>query len=369
MKLTAVDLFCGCGGISEGLRSAGFDIIGGADNNPKYAITYVKNFPTTRFVGGSVAEIVPEDFCRIVGINPSEVDLLAGGPPCQGFSKNVPRSQREIDSKNNLLVNTFLNYCEILRPKAILMENVAEMRNGFGEVYTRNIFRRLTTAGYIVSESVVNAADYGVPQRRKRAFFVALRGEMEPFVFPWAKYSNETDLFTDPYRTVADAIFDLPSLKDGEGSEEMQYSAPATTQFQKEMRKDSKTIWNHMTRKLAQKQFDRLATLSPGQGIKDLPSNLRPKGGYSGAYGRLSWDMVAPTITRWVFHPGSGRWGHPQDIRILTTRETARIQSFPDSFKFFGSFNDMAGQLGNAVPPLVAKAIGESIKQRLLSRK
>lgn len=369
MSLTAIDLFCGCGGISEGLREAGFEILGGADNNPKYSITYAKNFPSTKFVGDSIAEIDPEDFCSMVGAKPNEIDLIAGGPPCQGFSKNVPRSQREIDSKNNLLVTTFLSYCEAIRPRAILMENVAEMRNGFGEVYTQSIFKRLGTAGYTVSESVVNAAEYGVPQKRRRAFFVGIRGDVDPFVFPCARYSVEGDMISEPYRNITDAIGDLPRLMDGEGAEEMEYVVSPKTTYQKEMRKDGNILWNHLTRKLAEKQFERLSLLNPGEGIKDLPDRLRPKGGYSGAYGRLTWDMVAPTITRWVFHPGSGRWGHPEDIRILTTRETARIQSFPDSFRFFGSFNDMAGQLGNAVPPLVAKVIGESIKQRLFARK
>lgn len=366
MRFTAIDLFCGCGGISEGLREAGFEIVAGADNNPKYSITYTKNFPSTSFVGDSVAAIAPEEFCRLVGVEANGVDLLAGGPPCQGFSKNVPRSQREIDSKNNLLVNTFLSYCEAIRPKAILMENVAEMRNGFGEVYTQGIFTRLGAAGYTVSESVVNAADYGVPQRRRRAFFVGLLGDVEPFVFPRPQFAGASDMFNESYRTIKDAISDLPRLKDGEGAVEMNYGCDPRNQYQAQMRNGTETLHNHLTRKLAEKQFKRLSLLKPGQGIKDLPDDLRPKGGYSGAYGRLTWDMVAPTITRWVFHTGSGRWGHPEDIRILTTRETARIQSFPDSFKFFGSFNDMAGQLGNAVPPLVAKTIGAAIRERLL---
>lgn len=367
MSFTAIDLFCGCGGISEGLRSAGFEVVGAADNNPKYFVSYRKNFPSTKFVDESLAEISPSDFCSAIGIQPREVDLLAGGPPCQGFSKNVPRSQREIDSKNNLLVDTFLNYCETIRPGAILMENVAEMRNGFGEAYTKSIYSRLTNAGYVVAESVINSADYGVPQRRRRAFFVALKGDVEPFVFPNGEFSNEPDMLAEPYRTVWDAISDLPKLRDGDGAQEMDYDKPSSGRFQLEMRKTSSVLMNHQTRKLAKIQYDRLAALKPGEGIKELPKYLRPKSGYSGAYGRLTWDMVAPTITRWVFHPGSGRWGHPEDVRILTTRETARIQSFPDSFHFLGSFNDMAGQLGNAVPPLVAKNIGKGIHKRLSS--
>jgi DNA (cytosine-5)-methyltransferase 1 len=116
-------------------------------------------------------------------------------------------------------------------------------------------------------------------------------------------------------------------------------------------------------------QFARLNALKPGQGLRDLPIDLQTKGGYSGAYGRLTKDMVAPTITRWVFHPGSGRWGHPKDIRVLTIREVARIQSFPDSFEFIGSYNDQAGQLGNAVPPILIKALIDALLVQTQSSK
>lgn len=131
------------------------------------------------------------------------------------------------------------------------------------------------------------------------------------------------------------------------------------------MRANKQEVKNHIARKLTDKQYERLASISPGQGHKDLPVHLQTKGGYSGAYGRLTKDMIASTITRWVFHPGSGRWGHPEDIRTITIREVARIQSFPDDFDFVGSYNDQAGQLGNAVPPLLAQAIVQNMKNQL----
>ncbi len=367
MGFTTIDLFSGCGGISEGLREADFDVVAAADNNPKYSITYKKNFSGVKFIDKSLSDLDPYEFMELVGIRVGQLDLLTGGPPCQGFSKNVPRSQREIDSKNNLLVTTFLEYCTAIRPKAILMENVAEMRNSFDETYTLEIKTTLGKLGYVVNEGVLNAADYGIPQRRRRAFFVALNDESLQFIFPPPTHqaSTEQNFFIKPYLTVNDAVADLPRLKDGEGEEQMQYTSAPFSEYQKQMRKGSNILFNHKTRKLRETQYNRLACLRPGEGIKQLPDNLRPKGGYSGAYGRLTWDMVPPTITRWIFHPGSGRWGHPEDIRILTTRETARIQSFPDSFRFFGSFTDMAGQLGNAVPPLIGKILGEAIAQRL----
>ena len=132
----------------------------------------------------------------------------------------------------------------------------------------------------------------------------------------------------------------------------------------------SPTGWveNHQARLLQPKQLARLSSLLPGQGNADLPARLRVKGGYSGAYGRLTKEMVCPTITRWVFHPGSGRWGHPVDIRTLTIREISRIQSFPDSYRFVGSYNDMAGQLGKAVPPLLIRTIAETMLKPLPSK-
>lgn len=133
------------------------------------------------------------------------------------------------------------------------------------------------------------------------------------------------------------------------------------------MRMNGTSVKNHVARLLQPTQFARLSALKPGQGLKDLPVKLRVKSGYSGAYGRLTKDMIAPTITRWVFHPGSGRWGHPVDIRVLSIREVARIQSFPDNYEFVGSYTDQAGQLGNAVPPLLIKKISESMLNQLFS--
>jgi DNA (cytosine-5)-methyltransferase 1 len=142
-----------------------------------------------------------------------------------------------------------------------------------------------------------------------------------------------------------------------EGTYSGGYVNEPLNEYQTEMRENSKTLFNHTARNLSDIQFKRLSSLQPGQGMKDLPKDLQTKGGYSGAYGRLTWDMVCPTITRWVFHPGSGRWGHPEDIRTLTLRETARIQSFSDDFIFEGTYNDIAGQLGNAVPPKLMQIV------------
>lgn len=372
----AVDLFCGCGGISVGLRGAGFEVIAGIDIEKKYIITFKHNFPNAKALNIDITKITPEEFADIVDVGIGKLDILVGGPPCQGFSKNVPRRHRYLDDPKNLLVKSFLDYCEVLQPKMVLMENVAEMKNGFEKAYSEEIINRLKDEGYTVTTAVLNAADYGVPQRRRRAFFMANRHDI-PFVAPRSTHSapsksnnNAMRLFDLPsHVNVWDAIGDLPSVNHGEGFDSTPHSIPPQSEFQIKMRENCKEIKNHVARKMAPKQYARLASLKAGQGHKDLPEHLQVQSGYSGAYGRLTKDMIAPTITRWVFHPGSGRWGHPVDIRTLTIREVARIQSFPDDFEFVGSYTDQAGQLGNAVPPLLAQYVVQSMKNQLSSKR
>ena len=361
--MKAIDLFCGCGGLSAGLRDAGFDIVAGIDIEPNYIQTFTQNFPNSLSLCEDVTNIQPQDLLSRLNIKVGELDLLAGGPPCQGFSKNVPRSQRQLDSDHNSLVKTFLVYCETLLPRWILMENVAEMRNGFDQHYTDEIVERLSRAGYDVIHGVHNAADFGVPQNRRRAFFIARRDGVTPRA-PTATHSKNPadDLFgaLHPHIRVWDAISDLRPLAHGEGYEPDTYTGKPQNEYQRSMRNGCRQTYNHVAKKLKPVQYERICSLEPGQGIKDLPEHIRPKSGYSGAYGRLTEDMVMPTITRWLFHPGSGRWGHPRDKRLITIREAARLHGFRDCFRFYGSYTQQAGQLGNSVPPLLARAMGES---------
>jgi len=352
---------------------AGFRVLAGVDLEPRYLATFAHNLCEAQSLRLDLSKTPPSDFMARLGIAPGELTLLAGGPPCQGFSKNVPRKQRYLDSTNNKLVKTFLDYCESLKPKLVLMENVAEMKNGFDQSYTEEILARLSEEGYTVTPGVLNAADYGIPQRRRRAFFIASRDgiKLEFPVPTHAPRSDESFLFSSPrHVSVWEAIGDLPPLKHGEGRPVCEYAAEPMSEFQRLMRNGAKMVTNHVARHLQPTQFERLASLLPGQGLADLPKHLRPRSGYSGAYARLTKDMVAPTITRWVFHPGSGRWGHPVDIRVLTIREAARIQGFPDSFEFVGTYTQQAGQVGNAVPPLLAERVAETLlKQVQLSRR
>jgi len=367
MKIGAIDLFCGCGGISAGLREAGFEILAGVDINKKYIQTFEKNFKKAKAVTEDITKIPPKEFLKLIGASKKDIKIIAGGPPCQGFSKNVPRKHRYLEDPRNQLIKTFLDYCEEIRPPLVLMENVAEMKNGFDNAYTIEIQDRLSACGYKVNHVVLNAADYGVPQRRKRAFFLAALSDLP--TIPEATHSKSDgsdDLFAlSQHVSVWDAIGDLPSLEHGDGYEVINYATKPLSDYQKKARRNLKQVTNHVSRKMSDIQHQRLSSLEPGQGIKNLPAKIRPKGGYSGAYGRLTKEMIAPTITRWVFHPGSGRWGHPVDIRTLSIREVARVQGFYDDFEFHGTYVDQAGQLGNAVPAMLAEVVGKHLAKYL----
>jgi len=359
VKQKVIDLFCGCGGMSWGMQQQGFEILLGIDNNEKYIKTFEHNFGTQRTKLADIRNINGNGILDLVNLKRGELDFLVGGPPCQGFSKNTPRKKRLVDSENNLLMFDFLKYCSSIFPKNIILENVAEMKNGFDGEFTDIILKELESLGYQVIHHVFDASEYGIPQRRRRAFFLATRGEHKPSIAPPTHVKqSKMDLIPLPEKiNVWDAIGDLPSLEHGEGEIESKYTLNPKSAYQQQMRNGCQILTNHIARKLSPIQFERLSSLKPGQGLKDLPEYLKVSGGYSGSYGRLTQEMIAPTITRWAFHPGSGRWGHPIDIRTLTPREIARIQGFTDDFYFLGSYNNICGQLGNAVPALLMATI------------
>ncbi len=369
--MNILDLFCGCGGMSWGLYQKGFNILAGIDNDKLALKTFKRNHADSQVLCTDLELTSPEMCLSELGLLSHDIDCIIGGPPCQGFSKNVPRSQRFLDDKRNLLVRQFLEFVKVVRPKIVLMENVAEIVNAFDGAFTKEILNELKNLGYWCDVRILDAADYGVPQHRKRAFFLAsLLGEVEfplPTHFPTNKilplFSDESNV----YVSVWDAIGDLPSLNHTDGSHI--YINEPTTPYQRQMRNGNQKLYNHIARPLNIKQLQRLSSIAPGEGAKMLPENLKPKSHYSGAYGRLTKDMVARTLTRWLFHPGSGRYGHPVDIRTITIREAARLQSFSDDFVFEGSFVQASSQIGNSVPPLFMHAFAPILQKQLQQTK
>ena len=354
--------------MSWGLHKAGFDVVAAVDAWDIALKTFKHNHPESLIFNGDIRQIPPALVMERLGLERGELDVIIGGPPCQGFSKNVVASSRFLGDERNQLFNEYLHYVEAFWPKIVVMENVAELYNAYEGVVRTEIVARLEQMGYQVGVKVLFAPDYGVPQRRRRCIFFASRTGVAP-VFPAATHGEASvkTLFenTEPYVSAWNAISDLPVLQNGEGAERMPYDATAANAFQAFMRRDSPELLNHKTRELKDVQMQRVTSLKAGQGLKDLPDHLRPKGGYSGAYGRLDFTSVAPTITRWVFHPGSGRYCHPREARLITTREAARLQSFTDDFHFLGTFIEKAHQIGNAVPALLMYALAPNIKHCL----
>jgi DNA (cytosine-5)-methyltransferase 1 len=361
---TVIDLFCGCGGMSWGLKKSGFQIVAGIDNNRTALETYKKNFPEAKALDYDLSSSI-EKLRDDLGFRSGELDVLVGGPPCQGFSKNVPRSGRFLEDAKNLLVRSFMEAIQVFHPKAVVMENVAEMANAFDGSFRDELLAQLNRLGYEADYEVHNAAEFGVPQRRRRVLFLANRMDV-PISFPAKQYkTNGNGTHKRPASegiTVWEVIGDLSPVLPPRGRPNT-YSCDPFTDFQRLMRSNADDLTDHEERRLRPKQQARYNSLEPGQGIKELPPELRPKSGYSGAYGRLTKGMIAPTITRWVFHPGSGRFGHPCEKRIITIREAARLQSFSDDFGFIGGNQEKSWQIGNAVPPLLMMAVAPILKE------
>lgn len=371
MTLTVIDLFSGVGGLSTGFEAAGFKILGGNDFEDDILAAYQVNHPTAKVWPGKIEDIDPLEVLADVGLKPGELDVLAGGPPCQGFSRN--RARRHIrgefvDDPRNYLFKEFLRFAEVIRPRAILIENVADMIVKQEGKFEREIAERLDDMGYhYTSAQVLNAADFGVPQRRRRAFILA--GREKKLNLPRPTHSRNSDgdmLFADaPWVTIWDAIGDLPRLEQGEGVSPSSYGSEPLTTYQKAMRGDLTEVTEQVAWKLSATQNERLSYLGEGDGAEKLPPHLAPKSGYGSAYRRMSRDVPALTVTTWLYHPGSGMYFHPIDSRTITLREAARLQSFPDSTQFVGGKTMKCRQVGNAVPPLLARAIAEELSEQL----
>lgn len=367
---TVIDLFCGAGGMSWELEKAGFNVLAGLDNDAQALKTFARNHYAAKAQLVDLSTLDPNHWLKSMGLKQGQVDCIVGGPPCQGFSKNVPRANRFLEDSRNLLIRKFLEFVRSAAPRIVIMENVAELVNAFDGAFTTEILEALKQMGYDADVQIINAAELGVPQYRRRAFFFASRHKV---CFPKQTHwpvDATPPLFADiyyPQITVWDAISDLPSLRHGEGKSPVSYQIPPLTPYQELMRQNTTLLYNHVARPLKPTQFERLNSLAPGEGAKHLPEHLKPKGYYSGAYGRLTKDMVSRTLTRWMFHPGSGRYGHPVDIRTITIREAARLQSFSDDFIFEGSFTQSSSQIGNSVPPLIMKAFIPILLEQLSS--
>ncbi|WP_122574099.1 DNA cytosine methyltransferase [Pseudomonas viridiflava] len=392
-KYRVVDLFCGCGGISRGLERTGrYSIEAGVEIEAHPIRTFVANHqnsegsPPLSYLG-DIREIAgPDaiknisDWLRPAGLDtPGELDLLVGGPPCQGFSRNGVRQYEECgvkrfyDDPRNHLYRAFLSTIETLRPKVVLIENVREFLSFGGGRFAEDLLKRLDELGYTADYRKVCAADYGVPQIRNRVIFIGVhRSFMDipvsklPFPPPThvKPSTSQLDLIANmPYNTVSDAISDLPAPSYVQGTR-LPYEKKDQHDFASLMRSKSGEVRNHIARILSEKSLQRINAVGTGR-MKHVDESLQTKSFYGSAYRRLDWNEPALTITTWVYHVGSGRFAHPVEDRAITMREAARLQSFDDDFIFPDLINPVSQMIGNAVPPLMAQAFGRAIADLL----
>lgn len=367
---TVLDLFCGCGGLSLGLEIAGLRVVGGNDYDNDALAAFSANHPHARTWSGGVEELSSDRVLSDLRIEPGELDSLVGGPPCQGFSQNRARRHvngRFVDDPRNYLFKEFLRFVRDLRPRTLIVENVPQLLIKEQGAFKREIQDQLAELGYESVCEVLNAADYGVPQRRQRAIILASRIGMPVMPQPTHQSHDASGtLFPLPrYVSIWDAIGDLPSLRAGEGASPAPYSSEPLTKYQIERREHSSQLYDHVAWELSAVQAERLEYLSEGDGMEKLPPHLAPRSGYGSAYRRMRRDEPALTITTWMYHPGSGMFCHPLDDRVITLREGARLQSFDDDTRFVGGKVARCRQVGNAVPPLLGRALGQSLKRML----
>jgi DNA (cytosine-5)-methyltransferase 1 len=377
----AVDLFSGAGGITLGLQMAGFDVLACADLSAPCAETHARNFPGVRFFHTDIASMHGPALLRALGLRRGELDLLIGGPPCQGFSI---LGRRETDDPRNSLFSDFIGVAASIQPKVVVIENVPGLATLGGGFLLRQIGRAFREAGYAVDCAELLAAQYGVPQMRWRMFFVAWRKDVGVVGggFPQPTHGrrgigdlvpNRTISEEDcaGFLTVADAISDLPPIESGGTSDS--YFGPPQTDFQRIMRHGLRNeLYNHYAPRLSEQNLKRIRCLKPGDDWRALPRHLLPSGmqralrkDHTRRYRRMSWGGVARSIITRFRDPKSGEYIHPEQTRTISIREAARIQSFPDRFEFCGGYNDQYDQVGNAVPPLLAKAVASEIRDVL----
>jgi DNA (cytosine-5)-methyltransferase 1 len=383
-KPTVLDIFCGAGGMSLGFENAGCEILGGIDQN-RYAIaTHHQNFPT------AALKLPPQDIRGLrnlhqMGLNPDEVDILVGGPPCQVFSRVGIGKMRKLGidieaDHRNFLYKEFVRFVAYYKPLCFVMENVDNLVNK--EETLAKIYKDFSSnrsegyPGYNVDYQVLNASEFGVPQKRMRLFIIGVRSDLEvdpPFPTKRVKHPI----------SVGEAIYDLPNLEpfvmplkakssgQKQKDAECPYKCPPQSPYQERMRKhkkESEGVWNHLCRSHNDKDIMIFAMLDQGGKYRDIPEEMRRYRVdiFDDKYKRLIWNEPAWTLTAHMRKDGLA-YIHPLQNRSISVREAARIQSFPDDFVFYAPMTRMFELVGNSVPPLLAEAVAKPLVQLIQS--
>lgn len=342
----AIDLFCGAGGLSLGLAEAGIAVVAAVDNWIPAVESYKLNFPSHQIVEADLSELDADRLLRVAGLARDSLDLLVGGPPCQGFS--IQRIGPDVDARNNRLL-TFGRLVSTLRPRMFLIENVPGLLGTRGRGLLATLQADIARAGYDFVADVLDAVDYGVPQRRRRVVICGWRRDsVPPFALPGPLVGPAQ------YRTVWDAIGDLPTPP-------IDYSPHPQDRLHRRM-------------KISSLNEERIRLVPPGGGFEDLPVELRvgchkngaDKIGHRFVYGRLHPHEPAATITARFDSFTRGKFAHPTEHRNISLREGARLQTFPDRHHFVGTQEEIAALIGNAVPPVLARVLGQALHQHLM---
>lgn len=347
-----VDLFSGCGGFSHGFEQAGFEVVLGVDIDQPALETFKKNHLHSMALNLDLAK---DDSINLIvkTLAGKKISVIIAGPPCQGFSLTGTRDEN--DKRNKLFFSVF-KLARILKPDFIVIENVPGIAHLYEGRAREAILAEFKRMKYQSSEKVLFAAEYGVPQIRKRMIFVGVRKSIYdmPFQFP------DPILTPDKYVTCEDAIGDLPSLEHSLGAEISEYDRKPVTEFQKKMRAKSTLLYNHVGTNHSELVKEVIRMVPEGGNHKDLPPGVGDSRKFNEAWTRYHSKKPAKTIDT-----GHRNHFHYKYDRVPTIRENARIQSFPDHFVFLGTKTQQNKQVGNAVPPLLGKVIGEAIAEHM----
>lgn len=383
---TCIDLFSGAGGLAEGFRQGGLSVVSGTDRDGIAGATFRHNFPSASFFECPISDLTGAELLADAGLGRGELDCLLGGPPCQSFSyNNHERSRRGARAR---LFRDYLRIVEALEPKCLVMENVPGILTVGAGAVMDEVYEALGELGYECEARVLYSEDYGVPQERRRVFFVATRLGWEDALFPhgnagpvpkpltssnpyvhrWARGPGE--VYKRPPGVWA-AIGDLPPLGNAEGKDVARYTRTPRTRYQRLMRGHQEELYNHVAPALSAEMLRRIGHVPEGGNWLDIPRRLLPAGmkrarksDHTKRYGRLTKRGLCCTILT-KCDPHWGSYIHPEDDRALTVREAARLQSFPDHFRFLGPRSLQAEQVGNAVPPLVATAVACAVRAHI----
>ena len=352
-KYNVIDLFAGVGGLSYGFSiMPEFNIVAANEIEKDISTAYKLNHPEVTMLNCDINNLTKDTLLE--AIKGKTIDIVVGGPPCQSYST---LGKRRMDERANLFMQ-YKRVLRILKPKAFVFENVV----GILSMDHGRLFKQIQTEfeeiGYDLKHDILDAVNYGVPQHRERVILVGFRGDNN-FIYPKATHGEGEK----PFVTLREAIGDLPEIKSGQQS--TKYLKEPDNKFLEFVRNNNVELTEHIAPKNGEHLIRIMEALKDGQSKDDLPEDIRPKSGYGNTYAKLWWDKPSTTITRNFACPSSSRCIHPRDSRAMSIREGARLQSFPDDYKFYGSDGMKRLEIGNAVPPLLSLAIAKQMAEAL----